>query len=136
MSTQPRPKRSITVPGVSHFGAPIPMGARVGNVIWSSGIAGNDPSTDTIPQAPELQARYMFQHVRTLLERGGATLDDVVRMTVYVTEESMRSHVNREWIAAFPDPEDRPARHTLVHPLRGTATMQVDFMAVVQDRAA
>jgi 2-iminobutanoate/2-iminopropanoate deaminase len=44
----------------------------------------------------------------------------------------LREHVNREWLAAFPDPADRPARHTLIHPLRGAALMQVEIVAVVQ----
>jgi 2-iminobutanoate/2-iminopropanoate deaminase len=131
MTTTRRP-RSISIPGISHFGAPIPMGSRVGNIIWTSGIAGNDPETDSIPSDPAVQARFMFDHVRTLLHRGGATLDDVVRMTVYVTDEAYREYVNQEWLKAFPDPDDRPARHTLVHPLRGIAVMQVEIMAVVQ----
>ena len=41
--------RSIHVDGVQH-GAPIPMGARVGNMIFSSGIIGADPSTGKIPE--------------------------------------------------------------------------------------
>jgi 2-iminobutanoate/2-iminopropanoate deaminase len=133
MTTPTRRPRSLSIPGVTHGGAPIPMGARVGNIIYSSGIAGNDPATDKIPAEPQAQARFMFQNVGTLLAQGGASFADVVRMTVYLKEESLREHVNREWVAAFPDPKDRPARHTQIHPLRGTALMQVEIVAVVQD---
>ena len=37
-------RRSIHVEGIQH-GAPIPMGALVGNVLFSSGIMGTDPAT-------------------------------------------------------------------------------------------
>ena len=37
-------RRSVHVEGVEH-GAPIPMGARVGNMLFSSGIMGTDPAT-------------------------------------------------------------------------------------------
>ena len=41
-------RRSIHVPNIGHK-APIPLGARVGNVICSSGIAGKDPATGALP---------------------------------------------------------------------------------------
>ncbi len=47
--------RSIHVEGVRH-GAPIPMGARVGNMIFSSGIIGADPSTGDVPADLESHA--------------------------------------------------------------------------------
>ena len=131
MTHSQRRPRSLEVPGVTHGAAPIPMGARVGNVIYSSGILGKDPSTDKLPPDGEGQARFVFQNMRTLLEAGGATLEDVVRMTVYLKDESMRETLNREWLAAFPDPHDRPARHVLIHPLPGPILIQVEIVAVV-----
>ena len=43
-----RPKRSLHVPNVGHK-APIPLGARVGNLICSSGIIGKDPANGALP---------------------------------------------------------------------------------------
>ena len=40
--------------------------------------------------------------------------------------------LNREWIALFPDPADRPARHTMGADLAGGLLAQCDFVAVVQ----
>lgn len=132
MTASSRRPRSLEVPGVSHGAAPIPMGARVGNVIYSSGILGKDPATDKLPEDAAGQARFVFKNLRSLLEVGGATLDDVVRMTVYLKEDSLREVLNREWLAAFPDPHDRPARHVLIHPLPGAMLIQVEIVAVVQ----
>lgn len=126
--------RSLEVPGVTHGGAPIPMGARVGNTIYSSGIAGVDPATGRVaPDAPS-QARWAFAHLRTLLQAGGASLDDVVRVTVYLKDPAAREPVNAEWIACFPDPHDRPARHILAYDLQHGMLLQLEAVAVVQDR--
>ncbi len=123
--------RSLEVPGVSHGKAPIPMGARVGNVIYSSGIMGKDPATDKLPEDAAAQARFAFQHMRSLLEAGGASLANLVRMTVYIKDESARAAVNEEWLKCFPDPHDRPARHTLVYPLASGMLLQLEVVAVL-----
>src|SRR4051812_13671337 len=114
-STRPR---SIEIQGVSHGGAPIPMGARVGNTLYSSGIPGIDAATGQLGTDAASQAKFAFHNVRALLRNGGATLRDVVRMTVYLKDGSAREHVNTQWLECFPDPHDRPARHTLMYDLR------------------
>jgi 2-iminobutanoate/2-iminopropanoate deaminase len=126
-----RRARSLEVPGVTHGNAPIPMGARVGNMIFSSGIMGKDPATDSLPADAAAQARFAFQHLAALLAAGGATLDDLARMTVFIKDESARAAVNEEWVKCFPDPHDRPARHTLIHDLRGGMLLQLEAVAVV-----
>jgi 2-iminobutanoate/2-iminopropanoate deaminase len=126
-----RHPRSLEVPGVSHGGAPIPMGARVGNTIYSSGIPGIDPATGKVAADAAAQARFAFAHMRALLEAGGATLDNVVRMTVYVKDAAAREPVNAEWLACFPDPHDRPARHTLNYDLQHGMLLQLEVVAVV-----
>ena len=128
-----RRPRSIEVPGVNHGNVPIPMGARVGNMLFSSGIAGKDPATNKVPPEAAEQARFAFQNLRTLLQNGGATLEDVGHVTVFVKDESVRDAINAEWVKCFPDPHDRPARHTLVHELRGGMLLQLEVIAVVQD---
>ena len=124
-------KRSLEVPGVSHGSAPIPMGARVGNMIFSSGIMGKDPATDQLPADGAQQARFAFQNMKALLAAGGATLDHLARMTVFIKDESIRAAINEEWVKCFPDPHDRPARHTLIYDLRGGMLLQLEIIAVL-----
>jgi 2-iminobutanoate/2-iminopropanoate deaminase len=124
-------KRSLEVAGVSHGGAPIPMGARVGNMIFSSGIMGKDPATDTLPMDGAEQVKFAFQNMRALLAAGGASLDHLARMTVFIKDESVRAAINEEWVKCFPDPHDRPARHTLTYDLRGGMLLQLEIIAVV-----
>jgi 2-iminobutanoate/2-iminopropanoate deaminase len=128
--TSRRP-RSIEVEGVGHGAAPIPMGARVGNILYSSGIAGVDPATGKLAEGAVAQAACAFGNLQTLLKNGGATLEDVVRMTVYIKEPGAREAVNVEWVKCFADPHDRPARHTLNHDLQHGMLLQLEVVAVI-----
>jgi 2-iminobutanoate/2-iminopropanoate deaminase len=72
--------------------------------------------------------------VRAVLAGGGARLEDVVRMTVYLKDNSAREHVNAEWLKCFPDPHDRPARHTLIYDLQGGMLLQLEVIAIISNR--
>jgi 2-iminobutanoate/2-iminopropanoate deaminase len=125
-----RKPRSIEIPGVTHGNAPIPAGARVGNMIFSSGIMGRDPATDTLPADGVAQARFAFGNMQEFLRQAGATLSDVGHMKVYIKDERLRAAVNAEWVKCFPDPHDRPARHTVLHDLQGGMLVQLEIIAV------
>lgn len=131
--TRKRIPRSLEVEGLSHGSAPIPMGARVGNTIYSSGIFGKDLLQEGFPPDAPTQAHLMFAHLRSLLANGGASLDDVVHVKAYLSDNAHRIALNAEWVAAFPNPQDRPARHTLVQPLPPGMLMQIEVVAVLTD---
>jgi len=126
-----RRPRSIDIPGVSHGAAPIPLGARVGNLLVSSGIPGIDASTGQLGADAQSQARFAFENLRALLTAGDATLDEVVRITAYLKDNTAREHLNAEWLKCFPDPHDRPARHTLIYDLQGGMLLQLEAIAVI-----
>jgi len=71
--------------------------------------------------------------MRLLLEEGGATLDDVVRVSVYLRELSVRDAIAAPWLEYFPDPHSRPARHAVVTDLRNGMLLQIEFVAVLED---
>jgi 2-iminobutanoate/2-iminopropanoate deaminase len=121
---------SVDIPGLSH-GAPIPMGAKIGNLVYSSGISGRDPKTNELPTDPDRQAERLFQNVRTFMAQAGGTTDAIIRMTVYVSDEKYRETINHEWLKMFPDAHDRPARHATRAELRGGVLFQVEVVAVL-----
>jgi 2-iminobutanoate/2-iminopropanoate deaminase len=132
MSARPH-RQSLELCGVAHT-APIPMGARVGNMVFSSGIMGTDPATAKLPPEPERQAYFAFDNMKNLLAAAGAVTGDVGKITVFIVDNTMRDHVNKEWLKHFPDPHDRPARHTIVQPtLPNGMLVQLEVIAVVAD---
>lgn len=124
-------KRSLQVAHIGH-NAPIPLGARVGALLCSSGITGKDPATGALPTDPIEQTRNAFANLEALLAAGGATLADVAKLTVYVKNNGLRDAINTEWLRCFPDPDDRPARHTLTHELQHGMALQLECLALVQ----
>lgn len=126
-------RRSIEIPGVGHGAAPIPMGARVGPIVHSSGIPGTDAHLGVLPSDSKEQVRHAFLNLDSFLSAAGVTLDEVVRLTVLLTSEDLRDTVNEEWLARFPDPAGRPARHITLGPLRAGMLIQLEVMAVAAD---
>jgi 2-iminobutanoate/2-iminopropanoate deaminase len=124
-------RESFDLEGVSHS-VPIPFGTRVGNMLFSSGIMGVDRATGHLAEGLAAQIRCAFANMQTLLEKAGGALGDVGHVRVLVTEETSRAAVNEEWLRAFPDAHDRPARHTVVSELRGGMLVQLEIVAVLK----
>ena len=123
-------RKVIETPGLAHQ-APIPMGARIGNIVYSSAISGIEPQTKSPPQDPDKQAEALFRNIRTFMKQAGGTPEDIIRMTVYLKEESYREAINKEWVKMFPDEHSRPARHAIKIELRGEVLFQIELVAVL-----
>lgn len=59
-----------------------------GDWIHVSGTTGFDYSTMTISDDLVTQARQVFRNISTALGQAGASLDDVVRVTYYLTDRA------------------------------------------------
>ena len=125
-----KPRRSIHVEGFSHGNLPIPAASRVGNIIATGGIPGISLSSGTFPPDAATQTANAFALLTKILIAAGATPAEVVKVTVFVKDPVVREHVNREWLAMFPDPQSRPARHTLQHDLAVPMLVQLEALAV------
>lgn len=123
-------RRSIHVKGMEH-GAPIPNGAVLGNMIFSSAISGKDAKTGVLSPEPDEQAEAMFRNLRLFLEEAGASPANVGYMKVYLREEKYRDAVNKAWLKMYPDEHDRPARHATKVDLRGDNLFQIEVIAVL-----
>ena len=124
------PRRSIYVDEIAHQ-SPIPNASRIGNIIVSGLIRGTDPATGKLAATLEQQCAFMFQHMRQAVEAGGATVDDIIKVTVWM-KELTRKPINDEWVRMFPDPASRPARQVMEVPMEPGVLIQCDFMAIIE----
>ncbi|MBV9858821.1 MAG: RidA family protein [Alphaproteobacteria bacterium] len=126
-------RRSIHVEGVRHVN-PIPSACRRGPFVVSGAISGADPVTGTIPPDLDAQCRQMFENVRRVIAAAGGTPEDIVKMTVWIADRSLRETMNRYWVEMFPDPQSRPARHTVAQAdFTPPIQIQCDLLAVVAE---
>jgi 2-aminomuconate deaminase len=103
-----------------------PHARRVGDLLFLSGIGPRDPITDAIPgnviysdgrvRSYDIaaQTRAVFANVRAVLEASGARWEDLVDVTVYLTDitRDFKAY-NTVWAEYFPDPATAPCRTTL-----------------------
>lgn len=131
-----RPHRtSIYVESFGHVN-PIPAACRIGDLIYSGVITGRDPETGGPAETLDRQCVLMFQHMCAIVEAAGASTDDIIKVTVWLQDRGDRTALNREWTALFPDPADRPARHTIGADLDSDLLAQCEFVAVAMDGAS
>jgi enamine deaminase RidA (YjgF/YER057c/UK114 family) len=58
-----------------------------GRTLYVSGITARDPSGKIVgPSDLKAQTRQVFENLKTILAASGATLDDVVKVTTFVTD--------------------------------------------------
>ena len=123
-------RKSIHINGMEH-GAPIPNGAVIGNMIFSSAISGKDAKTGVLSPEADEQAVAMFRNLRLFIEAAGGSPENIAYMKVYLKEEKYRDAVNKAWLDMFPDEHDRPARHSIKVDLRGNNLFQIEVIAVL-----
>ena len=126
-------RKSIEVEGYGHGPNPIPAASKIGNLVITGGIHGTDTATGKIPADAAGQCANVFINVRKILAAAGATPDHIIKMNFWVRDAAARDTINKEWVAMFPDPHSRPARHTLVYDKLAPAyQLQCDAIAVIE----
>lgn len=126
-------RQTFHLAGAEHK-APIPAGVRIGNLLFSSAINGKDPDTGTYPPDAAGQAKAAFANMAQLVADAGGSTDHIAHVTVFLADRAHREHVDREWLAMFPDPDDRPARHAVETSRPGAGLLQLEIVAVLPDR--
>jgi reactive intermediate/imine deaminase len=99
---------------ISTAAAPAAIGVysqavRVGNTIWVSGQIPLDPQTkELVVGDMEAQVRRCFENMKAIVIAAGATLDDVVKATVFLIDLAHFGLVNKVMAEYFREPY--PAR--------------------------
>lgn len=127
-------RTSIDVPGLDHIN-PIPNASKIGPFIVSGGIFGKDPQTGKVPEGIEAQCEQTFANIKTVLAAGGATPEDVIKLSVWLKDIGDRPVMNKYWLRMFPDDRSRPARHTFNTPdLRSPLLIECEIMAIISEK--
>jgi reactive intermediate/imine deaminase len=90
---------------------PYSQGARSGNLVFLSGQVGLVPDTKTLVPEFEGQVRQAFANMLALVDASGATPDQLLKLTLFVTDMSTFAVVNKIMGELLPQPY--PARSTV-----------------------
>ena len=91
--------------------APYTLVVRKNNVVTTAGMLGLDANGKLVGDDITSQTRQTLDNVKTALEAAGASLDDVVKVTVFITEIANFAGMNEVYIEYFGD--TKPARSTV-----------------------
>jgi 2-iminobutanoate/2-iminopropanoate deaminase len=95
-------------PGGPRHGEGMVAGVRAGGFLFFSAIRGQNPETREFPDDTGEQARQALENLKALLGAAGATLDHVVKVTLYLHDLKYRGAFHEVWMEYFP--ERPPAR--------------------------
>lgn len=103
---------------------------RTGNTVYLSGQIGLDPETMQMAEGIEAQADRVFQNLRAVAEAAGGRLDDMVKLTVYLTDLVHFPRINEIMAGYFSRPY--PARAAVgVAGLPRNAMVEIEAVMVL-----
>ncbi len=79
-----------------------------GNTIYLSGQVPLDPNTMELVEGDEEQIRQVFKNIQAVCNAAGVSLDDIVKLNVYLSDLSVFAKVNEVMNELFSEPY--PAR--------------------------
>ena len=109
---------------------PYSQSVRIGSIVAAAGQGGADPATGELvgPGVAE-QARQALANIAAVLAACGASLDDVIRVGVFLTDTQDFAALNDVYRSVFSEPH--PARTTVYVGLPDGMKVEVDAIAVV-----
>src|SRR5436190_9683370 len=120
----------VPTPNAPAVAGPYSPAVRAGDWIVCAGQVGIDPATSRIVDGVEAQARQVLANLAAVLGDCGASLADVAKTTVFVTDIGQFATVNAVYAEAFGD--HRPARSTVqVAALPAGAEVEIEAWAYV-----
>ena len=107
---------------------PLSFAARVGDLLFISGIPGFDENR-ALPDGFEAQFGNVVTNIKRVLDEAGATLRDLVKVNVLLTRASDVATMNVLYASAF-GPAPYPARTTCVVQALPDPKMLIEIEAV------
>lgn len=108
------------------------QGIRVGSTVYLSGQIGLDPTTMQMVEGIEAQIHRVFCNLRAVASAADSSLDDLVKLNVYLTDLAHFAKVNEIMAGYFRQPY--PARAAVgVAALPRNALVEMDGVLVIQD---
>jgi 2-iminobutanoate/2-iminopropanoate deaminase len=126
-------RETVTASGAPDAAGPYSHAVKAGGLVFLSGQTPIDPSTGELVEGSiGDQTRRCLDNLAVVAAAAGASLEDAVRMAIYVTDISVFKDVNEAYGTYFPS--DPPARTTIgVAALPLGAEVEIDAILALPD---
>jgi enamine deaminase RidA (YjgF/YER057c/UK114 family) len=120
-------RRILAVPGLEHRD-PMSMGARIGNLVFSSRLFAAE-------EAVESQLARLLGHAEALMREAGGGLRDLTQVTVFVNSPDTAVAAEEAWreLWAETGAETEPDLHVAVVDLGGNGKPRMEVIGVIRD---
>jgi len=122
------PKQVIRSDNAPKPGGPYSQGILAEKFLFVAGQTGTDPKTGTLPEGVATQTKQTLENVKAIVEAAGATLDNVVRVGVYLRDIQDFGAMNEVYKSYFT--QNQPARTTIQSALVGRYLVEIDCIAL------
>ena len=82
----PNGVKTLDPPGAIKAEGTWSLGTRAGDFVFVAGMQGIDPATNTLVKDPQARIRRAFLNIKLIAASEGASLQDCVRLTVYLSD--------------------------------------------------
>lgn len=124
-------KQVQTTAGAAPVGA-YSQGLIVGGFVFVSGQGPLNPETGKIVgETIEEQTTRVLENIKAILAAGGASMSDVVKVAVHLSDLALFQRFNQVYATFFPDP--KPTRTTVGSQLPGIL-VEIDAIAYLGDQ--
>jgi 2-iminobutanoate/2-iminopropanoate deaminase len=108
-------------------GGPYSQGMRVGDLLFCSGQVGIDPATGSPVEGVAAQTRQALRNLEAVLRSAGASLENVVKTTCFLTDMSSFPEFNAAYVDVMGD--HRPTRSTVGAALAPAYLVEIECIA-------
>ncbi|MDF2677382.1 MAG: endoribonuclease [Bacillota bacterium] len=111
---------------------PYSQGIKANNTVYVSGQLPINPATGELYKGDDIkeETKISLQNVKAILEEAGATLEDVVKCTVFIKDMNQFGLINEMYAEFFGD--NKPARACIeVARLPKDANVEIEAIAVI-----
>jgi 2-iminobutanoate/2-iminopropanoate deaminase len=111
-------------------GETLPVGVRVDDLVIGMRVSGRDPKSGALAPDVEHQLRAAYENLERVALAGGATLQSVAQVSIFLSDFDDRPKINEGWTATFTDPDDRPTYKFMPARLPAGELVAMEFFAV------
>lgn len=111
--------------GTSHV--PLSPAVRAGDMVYISGQVPTGPDGQIVDGGIEAQTKQVMENVKAALALAGASMEDVVKTTIWIEDARDFGRMNAVYATYFP--KDPPARTTVESRLMLDIKIEVEAIA-------